>query len=982
VLAFLYLLTLLGVPSGLSADDSIKVGDHARYLGAELSSEVAIGGDQEIVLHYQVVGALPPGMHAFLHVASAEGSCRVIRDALVTLSPEGAIEQHFALTMPEVEACGPQRMEVRTGLYLPTGGGREPLDIATVDDRIHAASFDIVDGTPSAAREAVSPGDMRHQRVLGLLRPWRYWLLGLLLSIVVTVFLRRRRKDAEDDEPSEDAEDAKDDSDAEDDSGAEDDSAEDDEPSDAKDDDEASDAEDDSARDVKAARWWWPEGRRARLRVLGPLLVAVGVMIVSIAMALDFVKDDAYITFHYAQNFVNGRGLVFNVGERLEGSTSFLWMLAMVPFEALGLDLFQVTEVLGTLLCVGTLFSMAWLFVQTYGVHKNMAHAWPALWLGTSSTAALWATSGMEGPLGMMLPVLAVGMTFAAVEQGRERLALGAGAVMALGCLTRPEIHLVGMIVGLFLILRAIKARRLDPVTTYWFIGLLGLTAPAHLFRYVYYGGLLPNTYYVKTSKSALVFIAGLGKLHDMFSFNGLGALVLLAPLAFVDKRRTALKTVMALAAVGFMAFIVKVGADEMRWHRLYLPALPFVVLLGMMGLRNLAMTLVDFWKSQPKAKPIAFAVATLLLLVAMGVNLRFTYRSTSGFNGWGELSGTYHPDMGKFVTRHEQPGALVAFQDMGSTPYHAPDLSFLDFFGLVDRTVARARYAYGLHPFAATEAFRNQPAFDADMREYFHRRNPEWAILTSYVGNGDAAAVSERFARDPTPRALGNALRANPYQFRIYDERFREHYVHVRTWPRSASYYLSLFRRRDLYEQTPGEVVLDAPPADLSGVTATFDHNLQMLGSEVEGEALEDQEFFVTTWWRAGGPAEADTHFFLHMESADRRVPYDHIPGDWMYPADRWHDGDIIENRVLMQIPVGVPPGDYQVYLGIYNPSTGARWAIVEGDDVGDGRLLLGSVHVRAQIPFWDSMIKRTDIDEQRHHADRIVHHGRRPGQ
>lgn len=965
MIALLPVLALLAFPAALDTDDSVTIGDDVVYLGAEVDEEVAPGGTQELALYFQANQALADDVHIFVHIESAESECRIVRDVQPTVGEGGAIEQRFELTVPEIEACGPQRLEVFTGLYQ-RGAGRLPLvDLATVDDRIHAAYFHIVSGAASSDRATIAPSAMARQRVISLLRPWRYWLLGLLLSIALTVFLRRRRR-PEDDEADEAL-------------------ADDDE---ALDDDGDGDAKADHDREAKSdgdhdgQRWWWPEGRPARLVALGPMVTAIGVLIASIYIALDFVKDDAYITFRYAQNLVNGRGLVFNVGERVEGSTTFLWTFVIAPFEAMGLDLFQVTEILGTALCIGTLFAMASVFVHSYGVQKNLAHSWPALWLATSSTATLWATSGMEGSLGMLLPVLAIWMTFTALERKSERLAAGAGVVMALGCLTRPEIHLIGAITGLYLIGRAIKAKKLDPLTAYWFAGLLGLTAPAHLFRYAYFGGLMPNTYYVKTSRSTLVFVAGLHKLHDMFSFNGLGAIVMLAPLAFADRQRRALKAVMAVSVVGFMAYIVKVGADEMRWHRLYLPALPLLLVLGMMGLRNLVVAVGEAFRDRPKVAPGAVALASVLVIVAMSVNLSFTYASTGGFNGRGELSGTYHPDMGKFLTRHERAGALVAFQDMGSTPYHAPDLSFLDFFGLVDHTVARARHEYGLHPFAATEAFRNQPAFDADMRTYFHERNPEWAILTSYIHGSQMAQVSERFARDPTPRALGHAVSANPYQFRIYDERFRERYVHVRTWPRSASYYLSMFRRRDLFAQTPGEVVLDAPPEGLSGVTATFDHGLQLIGSEVQPTAREKHEFFVTTWWQPTGPADADTHFFLHVESADARIPYDHIPGDWMYPADRWQAGDILENRVLVQVPVGVPPGEYIVHLGIYNPSSGQRWPIVEGDDVGDSRVVLGTVTIESQRSLLDHIILPTRLDEQRVHGDRIIEHGRQPGE
>jgi len=79
----------------------------------------------------------------------------------------------------------------------------------------------------------------------------------------------------------------------------------------------------------------------------------------------------------------------------------------------------------------------------------------------------------------------------------------------------------------------------------------------------------------------------GIKTLHDMFDFNDMGALVVLAPLAFVDRKRIVEKAVMAIISLAFMAFYVKVGVDEMQWHRLYLPALPFLCVLAALGAQN-----------------------------------------------------------------------------------------------------------------------------------------------------------------------------------------------------------------------------------------------------------------------------------------------------------------------------------------------------------------------------------------------------------
>ena len=41
--------------------------------------------------------------------------------------------------------------------------------------------------------------------------------------------------------------------------------------------------------------------------------------------------DDAYISYRYAENLVRGEGLVLNRGERVEGYSNFLYVLAVAP---------------------------------------------------------------------------------------------------------------------------------------------------------------------------------------------------------------------------------------------------------------------------------------------------------------------------------------------------------------------------------------------------------------------------------------------------------------------------------------------------------------------------------------------------------------------------------------------------------------------------------------------------------------------------
>ena len=59
------------------------------------------------------------------------------------------------------------------------------------------------------------------------------------------------------------------------------------------------------------------------------LVWLVGIVAVGDAFRLRWLSDDAFISFRYAHNVVDGHGLVFNSGEYVEGYTNLLWTLLM-----------------------------------------------------------------------------------------------------------------------------------------------------------------------------------------------------------------------------------------------------------------------------------------------------------------------------------------------------------------------------------------------------------------------------------------------------------------------------------------------------------------------------------------------------------------------------------------------------------------------------------------------------------------------------
>jgi arabinofuranosyltransferase len=946
------LLTLAGVIFAslvlmtVFAGNRIRLAQDVELAGATITREVTPGGKLGITLRFAAKHPLDADDWVFVHVESESGDshCRLTNDQLPNPPPTAWHEQEIvhSIEIPVSASCAPGSFVVYAGLYNRVTGERlKAIEPAIADNRIPVGTTAIVTSDPSDGAAEFTPRAIRRGLAWVVFAPLLPWAVAVAVASALAswAYVRRRPEDDEEDETS-------------------------------------------------MAR---PHDRETRwVTFFAPAIP----FLFGILVVLEFIKDDAYISFRYAHNLVTGHGLVFNTGERLEGFTNFLWVFILAPFEALGWDLFQVCEVLGSALGIGCLVVTGLMTGWVNGERKSFAHLWGAFWLATSSSFVLWAKSGLEQPLASLLPIAGAYVLWRArdglahdPDPARAKILrrryLYAGLIMGAACMTRPELHLLAILVALPSLADVVKRRGMTTPEWLYLAGVLAFTIPCHAFRYLYYGTLVPNTFYVKTGTSALVWHEGIKTLRDMFGFNAIGALVLLAPFAFANRRRLVEKVTMTVIAVAFMVYYVKVGVDEMQWHRLYLPALPFLCVLAALGASNLIGAIVRAIRGRgpaagddSRARLIGDCIGWAAFLVAGGMSFKFTYDEVGGFNGHGDLAGTYHPDLGKFLVRHERPGALVAFQDMGSTPYHAPDINFLDFFGLVDRTVAHARHDFGLHTFVGGDADNVKPKFDAAMRDYFFERNPEWAILTIYAPKDDRKKVSREFDEDPTGGRFGDAYNDNEFQFDIWrDPRFQERYVPVRTWPRSVSYYLALWRRRDLWNEVPREVVLDAPPPNMGGVQGTFEGGLELLGSQITEKTLERHEAFVTTWWRLPGPMGHDLYFFLHFAKEGFQAPADHVPGDWMYPADRWKAGEILEDRTLFQLPpFTMSPGTYKVYLGVYRRGAGERLKVTSAAGDGQNRVLLGTLVVKERYPLIEQLIPPTHVDVMRAHPERIV--------
>ena len=214
-----------------------------------------------------------------------------------------------------------------------------------------------------------------------------------------------------------------------------------------------------------------------------------------------YVTDDTYIHLRYAQQLAHGNGFVFNTGERVYGTTSPLWVLALAEGMALGIDGLLVSKLIGAAATLAALL-LWWALVR-----RTLASPWlragaTVAWAG-HAWMLRWSLSGMETPLAVCL-VLAGCVAFTARRPWGARAGL-ASVLWALAGLTRPECALLLPLWALLLIVGApggaasgVPGRLAVAVRGLWPGALVlgGWLA----FAWAWFGHLWPNTLAAKVA--------------------------------------------------------------------------------------------------------------------------------------------------------------------------------------------------------------------------------------------------------------------------------------------------------------------------------------------------------------------------------------------------------------------------------------------------------------------------------------------------
>lgn len=413
--------------------------------------------------------------------------------------------------------------------------------------------------------------------------------------------------------------------------------------------------------------------------------------------------DDAMISMRYGWNFAHGLGLVWNPGERVEGYTNFLMTVIMaIPTSLLDKKQAVLAVQVFGILC---LLSSGWLTLQ---IAKSLSQHHPPrqqqlirlLSLGLVYAyypLAYWAIMGMETGL---LTVLLLWATLSALQYEVElrptylwRMSIALG----LAYLTRPDSALA----ALWIILYVMWSHRVSSLKQktwrepFIALGLYGLfILGMGVFRWLYYGELVPNTYILKMTGMPfdMRLANGWGFVQPYLQTHGwlygVASLGLLCP---SNLRRKLFCLAFPLMLLGYSIWV---GGDPWPYWRFTAPGLPLLLVL-------VAEVCVYVWdkvktffqpshsRSWLQWKWLAVVNGPIVLLILLALNSAFLPEA------WFQKV-PYQADGNRFNVNRSlaliyltTPEATVGVFGAGVIPYFTGRPA-VDFFGKSDPRIAR----------------------------------------------------------------------------------------------------------------------------------------------------------------------------------------------------------------------------------------------------------------------------------------------------
>jgi arabinofuranosyltransferase len=304
-----------------------------------------------------------------------------------------------------------------------------------------------------------------------------------------------------------------------------------------------------------------------------PLTIFLLLAFTIILLRTAWIGDDSYITMRTVDNFLNGYGPTWNVGERVQSYTHPLWMfLLVIPF-GISRDAYL------SLISLSLFFSILTIYIfLVYGGKDDYSIFIGLTVLALSNAFIDYSTSGLENPASHLLI-----MSFTLLylrwngEYSQKRILI-LFALAGLITLNRMDLLLLFLPSILGIVFTRQAGIRFQAL-------LIGFSPFIlwELFSTIYYGFPFPNTYYAKLNtgipqyallrQGALYFFNSIA--WDPITPLVIGSSLILSILGGNKQER-----LISLGVIVYLGYVLWIGGDFMSGRFFSAPLLSSVILL------------------------------------------------------------------------------------------------------------------------------------------------------------------------------------------------------------------------------------------------------------------------------------------------------------------------------------------------------------------------------------------------------------------
>jgi len=676
------------------------------------------------------------------------------------------------------------------------------------------------------------------------------------------------------------------------------------------------DMKDRETRNIVARVRAWPAARWAAV-----LLLAV---FAAVLVRTAWMSDDAYITLRTVDNFVHGYGLTWNVAERVQAYTHPLWMLVLSAFYFITRDAYFTTLLVSAAISLAV---VGLIVTRVRGSGQGCLLAMTGLILSKAFTD--YSTSGLENPLTHLLLVL----FFIVLMQdgGGLRRIFVLSLLTALLALNRPDIVLFVAPAYLLALWQSRAALRQQPARALGLIllGFLPLLA-WEAFSLLYYGFLAPNTYYAKLSHGidplALVR-QGLTYLVRSTAIDPLSSLLIVLGLGVAAWSRQPRVLAWAAGIILYLGYVVSIGGDFMSGRFLAAPVLGAMLVVA-------SADKCPAWPKCPalsKCRALTLGAAILIVIVGLagpyspipGTRLMGCDAAAIGPSGVSDERSCFYEGTGLLnqgeppypnqglvalgLEARQNPFPVHIFGVAGIFGYYAgPQKHLVDLNALADPLLARL-------PLPEGKPWRIG---------HFERLIPAGYLET--LASGENKICNEGLAR------YYDRLRTITRGPLFTPERLRT------IWAMNTGQYDDFLAQYTM----PGEEPL--PDSELLCNAAAIVDVEFTGGPHLRGYTISDQRvaaggsLLLTLYWQGNASEGVKLATFVHVRPGPGQPGNPQNPGghwaqdEHFNPGGRenvefWRD-QVYVDQVLLQLPAEIPPGDYLLEVGWFNPETGEQ--------------------------------------------------------